>query len=313
MCGICGLINYGHNSTFFQLNHIKTMMTSLLQESGIRGSDATGICIAPRTSKAILLKDNEAAREFVMRIDYNRILNTKVNEVNNFKFMLGHTRSEIIGTHKDNNNNHPIVANKVIGVHNGTLTNHNALFEKYRENDKIKRAGEVDSEIIFRLLDFYLQSHSIEEAVQIVTQKLLGGFSCAFFSLARSQYVTLFGGNSPDIYLMDFRDHHVMAFASTELILKGAIKGNPIFRNPTAELSIDPYTGIRINTEDGSIHMFTTKDIINKNIITADKVAAVTSAFKTHLTGGAHSPTNGCGWPANISSQLEIPLKEIPF
>jgi len=56
-----------------------------------------------------------------------------------------HVRHATTGSPKVNRNNHPLVVGKVVGVHHGVIYNHRQI--------KVKRQAEVDSEVIFCLLD----------------------------------------------------------------------------------------------------------------------------------------------------------------
>ena len=61
--------------------------------------------------------------------------------------LLGHTRWRTRGDPGNNANNHPIRAGDIVGTHNGTLYNADALFRRLR----LPRFAEVDSEVIFRM------------------------------------------------------------------------------------------------------------------------------------------------------------------
>jgi len=71
-----------------------------------------------------------------------------------------HTRYATLGSPKNNDNNHPIDVNGVVGVHNGHITNHNELFKKVHE---YKRKGQVDSESIFAYLRYGPKNRSLEQ------------------------------------------------------------------------------------------------------------------------------------------------------
>lgn len=72
---------------------------------------------------------------------------------------LIHTRAGTGGRAADNNNNHPIYVREtpelfstgIVGIHNGILDNHRAIWAREKELDKA-RVGQVDSELIFQLL-----------------------------------------------------------------------------------------------------------------------------------------------------------------
>ena len=69
--------------------------------------------------------------------------------------IVGHCRQKTKGTERNNANNHPIVRDLIVGVHNGMIHNDDITFNNYK--DAIKRNGEVDSEIIFALIEYFSQ------------------------------------------------------------------------------------------------------------------------------------------------------------
>ena len=60
---------------------------------------------------------------------------------------MGHTRWPTRGDVRNNFNNHPLRCLDCLGTANGTITNADALFRRFR----LRRHAEVDSELIFRL------------------------------------------------------------------------------------------------------------------------------------------------------------------
>ena len=282
MCGIMGVVCYGPKLTLHQLNCVGDLSKNLLIESQRRGSDASGMCWLTRDKKAMMFKDNVPARVFVNRTEFTRIANAEISYRENIRAIIGHTRAQTKGTHRDNYNNHPIVAGSVVGVHNGMISNDDQLFSAY--SDMVKRAGEVDSEIIFRLIDHYSQFYDLEGATQKASEELTGSFSCAFIHLKRPNYLTLFGGRVPSIYLMDFKLHHAMVFASTKQIINDARKNNIVFREPTDAFDFSSNDGVRINLETGGIHKFKTNETPADP--QEDKVKKVEDIFKSHMAGG---------------------------
>ena len=66
---------------------------------------------------------------------------------NRTTLLLGHTRWRTRGDEQVNENNHPIRAGNILGIHNGTTYNANYLFRRF----KLRRFAEVDSELLCRL------------------------------------------------------------------------------------------------------------------------------------------------------------------
>jgi len=116
-------------------------------------------------------------------------------------FILMHARATTVGNTRDNRNNHPIIASSkegkpVIGIHNGTLYNHENLFRRFK-ND-IDREGEVDSEIIFRLYQYYLTKGMLpEDAIKKTTSLLQGAFTGAAVDLNHPHQMVMFKFDRP--------------------------------------------------------------------------------------------------------------------
>ena len=111
-----------------------------------RGNAATGVALIEISGKAIVYKRPQPASWFVQTAEYARIMSHLGGQTT---LLLGHTRLPTKGDSSRAANNHPIQAGSILGVHNGEITNAEDLFA---EAD-YAREGEVDSEIIFRLME----------------------------------------------------------------------------------------------------------------------------------------------------------------
>ena len=103
-----------------------------------RGQDASGIAWRHPTRGDIWVqKAALPADEFMACVDEVDLC--KVQD------MILHTRWATQGSPNENENNHPIDARGIVGVHNGTISNDDAIFKMTGH----KRHGEVDSVAIF--------------------------------------------------------------------------------------------------------------------------------------------------------------------
>jgi len=257
MCGIFGIINYdGIMKRYLaDLDHIQETTSNLLSASQSRGTDASGICVVTLNGRAMVYKTRKPGQALTADPEYSKIMNT-MDYQSNFRMMIGHTRAKTKGTKYYNANNHPIVAGKVIGVHNGMISNDDALFDM---NKDLTRKGQVDSEIIFRLIDkFTYAKHTIATSVRETAQAIIGSYSCAFIHLDHPNYLTLFAGSFPSIAIRDFKAARLMIFASTDHIIEEATKGMYMFKEPTSKFEVSKHTGIRINAMNGKIYTFDT-------------------------------------------------------
>lgn len=136
MCGIAG----------FNFNKKESLDPVLLSEHLFleiikRGRDATGIAyLNSETNKFTVRKAPVPAVKFFPVLEEMPADTTNA---------ILHTRWATKGSPKNNKNNHPIVSGKVVGVHNGHLSNDDAIFKHMRS---VERRGQVDSEAAFAML-----------------------------------------------------------------------------------------------------------------------------------------------------------------
>lgn len=264
MCGILGLINYsGKQLSHLQSKVVRRAMSKLLQESEIRGRDASGVAVL--TSKSmVMFKDHMAASALVQTTEYSKVAK-EVNKINVFRAMIGHTRFKTKGSQAFNVNNHPIKANRIIGVHNGFIHNDDALFKTH--SDVLNRKGRVDSEIIFRLIDFHRRKDkTLVESVQEACSEMAGSYTCAFLDAEAPDYVTIFSNSQfANAYIYVYEPIKMMAFSSSDRILQRALKDNILLNSDQLTYKIEVADkGFRIDIRTGDIFKF---DIYQKKAI----------------------------------------------
>lgn len=277
MCGILGLIDYsGTPLSHLEAKVVRKATSKLLKGSQRRGRSAAGIFVLTDES-ASLFKTNLPASEFIQTAGYSRVVKD-INKKSMFKAMIGHARQMTKGHEKFNVNNHPIVANRIVGVHNGIVSNDDTLFDKYSK--RMFRKGEVDSEIIFRLIDLYRRDQcDIVESVQRACHDMIGSYTCAFIDTKDPSYVTIFSNsayNNAHIYI--YEEPKMIAFASEEFILDNALKDNSILDPAfvTHKIGVGA-EGFRIDIRNGKIFRFNISkkkpSVINQSL-TANALAA---------------------------------------
>jgi len=204
MCGIVGTMSFkGLDSKDEKVRQeaIIFLMTELLYMTHTRGKDATGISALFGDGNYLGLKMGVPSPEFISRFgdketDYDGFLKVIRKTRSPVKTLIGHCRKLSVGRADDNVNNHPIKVGNIVGIHNGTLTNHEKIFEKL----KCGRDGEVDSEAIMRLLHFYTKGGKepfTAELVKEVCLRLQGTYSCMAFNGDNPNQVTMFRDTRP--------------------------------------------------------------------------------------------------------------------
>jgi amidophosphoribosyltransferase len=179
MCGINGMVFLNNVvRTEEMMKVIRFMFSELLVETQDRGHHATGLAHFRRDGAYEMHKSPVSADLFTTYDEtYDSILNNLSNETS---LVISHTRWYTKGKPDNNDNNHPFDIGNVIGVHNGTVGNDDYLFSQNKEN--FTRIAEVDSEIIYQLINFHNKDAITFEGLQEALEKsyLRGMFALAF-------------------------------------------------------------------------------------------------------------------------------------
>lgn len=233
MCGIVGALAFGEFETKKEEKLRQEAMifltTELLQLTQIRGKEATGIATMFANCDYIGLKMGISAQEFVARFggtekDYEGYLNLWRKKTSPAKMAIGHCRKPSTGgaaSPDDNKNNHPIKVGDIVGVHNGTLQNHEKIFT----NLDCGRDGKVDSEAIFRLLHHYTNNGTepfTAQAIQETCKRLDGQYCCLTFSGNNPYQMAAFRDGRP-LEAMLIRPLKLMLLASEKDFLMAAL------------------------------------------------------------------------------------------
>ncbi len=146
MCGIASILLHPQERSPESWTAIRDNFTQNLLINQERGKSATGLAVIQADGQALVLKLPIPAADFVATPQYKALLDRLNSET---VLLLGHTRRPTKGTPAHNDNNHPLEAGPVLGIHNGHINNDDEIFAHCH----CPRRAEVDSEIIFRLLE----------------------------------------------------------------------------------------------------------------------------------------------------------------
>ena len=202
MCGIVGALAFDkfESKTDERIRKESSIFitTQLLQKTVERGKDATGVSLLWSDCNYTGLKMGIPAPDFISRYGdsektYEGTMKLWREYPKLLKVFLGHCRKSSVGNSYDNKNNHPIKVDDMMVIHNGTLTNHDIIFDKLN----CKRHAEVDTEAITHLLHKYTNNGSEPftiEALRETCRRLQGSYS-----------VLAVSGNNP-FQVAQFRD-----------------------------------------------------------------------------------------------------------
>ncbi len=256
MCGILGMaFQKGH--TMRSNEEVSEIYKRLLVESNARGSDATGTVFISLLN-AMVIKHHMPARKFVETDYYKDVAKRRIKMDGPMKnkgeepfVIMGHTRLKTKGTQMVIHNNHPIIANRIIGVHNGHIGNDDELFGDY-EKEGVERKGRVDSEIIFRLIDHfaYKKNMSMNKAIYKAIEITTGCAACAAINTAEPWVLWLFRFKNP-IVVYRYPKRGLIMFASTSMFMDKAAEGFDLGDSET--ISLEDEEMIAINAKQNRI------------------------------------------------------------
>lgn len=221
MCGILG-IAFQNGHEIKQMGLLKYVLRGLLNESKVRGSDATGVAFIKKSGIHVI-KDNIDAKELISCAEFGSACVKHMTQET--ISIIGHCRLKTKGAPADNNNNHPIITNNIVGVHNGVISNDEDLFEKFQKRFRsFKRAGRVDSEIIFRLIDHYVhvKGKDMVDTLKDISHILNGDFACAAVDRTKPYMLWLFRNTGP-IYVYNYPKCGIVVFASSASFIEDAV------------------------------------------------------------------------------------------
>lgn len=181
MCGLYGYITSENKNDSLLTESQKLQKQRILEGLMVcnvsRGTDSTGVATLIKSkgkTKWQLLKDTEPSTTFVADKDLQELL--KYNP----QVVLGHTRFATMGA-VTSRNAHPFKWGKIIGTHNGTVSNHAELDNKV----------DVDSEVIFKLLNKHNNDFTK------VFKRLSGQFAIVWTNIEENNVVYLVREDNP--------------------------------------------------------------------------------------------------------------------
>lgn len=266
MCAIFGLgFMRGHKVNSTEM--VRAIVRRLFIENQVRGGTAAGLAFINsrvfhvvkkdvRGEKLITLPEyEEAEKKYMVLSDLPEgEINTVVAKEPPLSF-IGHCRLKTKGSELDNVNNHPIVRDEVVGVHNGMIGNDDRIFDIYEKT--FDRNGRVDSEIIFALIEHFSKDAEkpIHKAVQKTSKALRGGMACAFAHRRHPHIVWLFRRGGP-CAINIYRDVGLVAWSSMRHYIEHSVKGYEDVLGKAEVVGLEEGEGMSIDLHRNYIYRF---------------------------------------------------------
>lgn len=203
MCALFGWLDYKH---IIPYNVLKKLTQALANSAEERGTDAAGISYI-KDGKVTIYKRPKPAHKL------------KFTFPEDTRAVMGHTRLTTQGNQKYNWNNHPFLgkADKEFAfAHNGVLYNDTLL----RKEKKLSPTCiETDSYVAVQLIE--KQGTLDFESLKSMAEDVQGNFT---FTLLDEDNTLYFVKGSSPMYLIYFEMFGLYVYASTESIMKKALK-----------------------------------------------------------------------------------------
>lgn len=275
MCGIAGILDVTR-SDFDRVG----LARELLLQIERRGRHATGYAFVSDDS-TVIEKADLPASEFV---DVAPLFTDGISA--DPRAIILHTRYATQGSPRNNMNNHPIHSkiSRLTLIHNGWLTNEDAVLKKFR----LQKDGEVDSETVLRLIEHFLGSgrRSINRAIKLAMKELKGVFACALISEKYPNTLWLWRDNNP-LHVVRDTDSGAFIFASTADLLRDALRLSGF----DGEIKEFPNATIArfVATDGGELKAKFENLKVRKR---PDRPAKKTPTVKPHVEATGRSPVN---------------------
>ena len=218
MCGIFGFA--GAPGAFGDHASIQEAIRALIRLSEPRGREATGVAMALPEEIAVYRRPMAPSR-VLAHPGFQRFLDEALPageadlqavEV----AVVGHCRLVTNGTQAVESHNQPVLTDRVVGVHNGIVTNPGALLAAVGAPCDV---SELDSEALFRHVSGELEEGaSLPSALCETFARLKGEASIAV--LAREEHTLALATNSGCLYYIERAQPRALVFASEAHILR---------------------------------------------------------------------------------------------
>lgn len=229
MCCLFGILDYGHKLTRKEKTKILSILSVACEE---RGTDATGIAYNSGGSLKIYKRPLPA-----------HLLWFRIFEDTNV--VMGHTRMTTQGSERFNQNNHPFAGQAgdttFALAHNGVLSNDKCL---RRQHNLPATKIETDSYIAVQLLE--ASGELSFSSLASMAEKLDGFFTITVMTEQDELYF-IKGDNPMCIY--NFEKLGIYIYASTEQILKTALKQIPVKLGKPTKVKLDCGEIVKIDAE----------------------------------------------------------------
>ncbi len=252
MCGIFGII--AKADTKLTASLAEHVIADLFTLSETRGKESSGIAVRNSVDRTIhVTKDDVPATELIRSAGYRSFLDKALKPVfangQRELAVIAHSRLVTNGSQENNLNNQPCIKDGVVMVHNGIVTNVDALWAKYA--GRIERHSEVDTEVLAALYRLFLKDGmGPVQAIRKVFAEMEGAASVAI--LLNDSPQVLLATNTGSLYTIEGPSGSLV-FASEAFIARTFQEGKDV-KASYGDRPVDwmqPFTGLLYDLGNG--------------------------------------------------------------
>ena len=250
MCGIFGFS--GVSGTARANTSVQRAIRSLIELSEPRGREATGVAVLLPDSIDVYRRPVAPSR-VLADPDFQRFLDDVLppggQAFAQHEFaVLGHCRLVTNGTQALEDNNQPVLTDRVIGVHNGIVTNPDALLAQ-APVESSATGLELDSAALFgRIGEELAAGADVSTALRRAYRALEGEASIAMF--ARDEHELVLATNAGCLYFCQ-PVAGMLCFASEAHILRSFLRTRPLGLDAAPVTKLAPGRAVRVEMATG--------------------------------------------------------------
>jgi hypothetical protein len=227
MCGIFGVV-LGRDPALTS-EFAGSLVERLFRFSESRGREAAGLAVHSGESIDVL-KQAGSASEFVRSAGYRELMDRALGRhAENLRqgtqralAITGHSRLVTNGLQSAPENNQPVVAGGVVGIHNGIIVNEGELWSAHPD---LVRRSQVDTEVLVQLLRKHLDREGdVIAATRRTYGEIFGSASVAL--LLEDLDDLLLATNTGSLFFLANERGSFVAFASERYILQRLLESS---------------------------------------------------------------------------------------
>ncbi len=214
---MCGIFGYISKANSLDRPYGEKILKQLYTMSETRGKEASGLMVL-NDNKIEYLKDAIAASELIRRKDYKKITSQSL-ALDETIAIFGHSRLVTNGEAGINSNNQPVHVDRMVGIHNGIITNEQDLWE---QNNDLSKQLELDTEVFLRLLEKNMENSDLRSAFKQTFDNIEGVVNIAL--MFEKLNIAVLSTNNGSLYYSQSDNKDSIIFASEKHILEQTLK-----------------------------------------------------------------------------------------